>query len=378
MGDGTMKSRLEAGMRTIRSLAAISAIALALTACATANEEAAVTRVDYKACLATSEDFIEDGSVADQALEGLQRAVLKQGVAYKVVNSPADASTPSYVAGLKLLVSSGCDLVMATTHRMAAATYRVAKANPKVDFVLVDAALTTSGFKPASLANVRELRFDAHSAAFLAGYLAAATTQTNTVGAFGGAPVKEVTDVLAGFKLGVTRFNEQNQKAVVVVGLAGDDPARWRFTSTWANPKQQAALAYQLVEAGADVIFAYTGSTTLLPDAVGGAATDGPKFIGIDSDWFNLEANAEVASSILASITKNIAPAVESTIISALAEKFTGGESGRYLATLANRGVSLTEPHTLSYPSGVEQALSEIVAEIVEGTLVVDSSPNSK
>jgi len=373
-----MNSRWEVGVRFFRSIASLSLVTLALTGCAPANEEAQITPVDYKACLATSETTIEAGSIADQALEGVQRAVLNKGVAYKVLNARTDATTISYISELKNLVRSECNLIVAVSHRMAVATYRVAKANPKINFVLVDAVLTTSKRVPASLPNVRELRFDAHSAAFLAGYLAAATTKTNTVGAFGGANVKEVTDVLAGFQLGVTRFNEQNQKNVAVEGLPGDYPSRWQFTSTWASSKEQTALAYKLSDAGADVIFAYSGSTTLGLNPAGGAALGGPAFIGIDSDWFTLAQNVDVAAAMLASITKSIAPAVEGSIAAGLAGEFAGGQSGAYLGTLANGGVGLTEQHTLAYPSGVAAALDAIKSEIVAGTLVVDSSLNNK
>lgn len=365
-------------MNIARSLAGLSLVSLALTGCTPVNEEAQVTPVDYKVCLATSETAIETGSIADQALEGIQRAVLNKGVSYKVLNARTDATTISYISELKNLVRSDCNLIVAVSHRMSVATYRVAKANTKVNFVLVDAALTTSAKAPASLPNVRELRFDAPAAAFLAGYLAASATKTQTVGAFGGANVKQVNDVLAGFKKGVDTYNDRNNAVVEVIGAAGDYPSRWQFTSTWASSKEQTALAYKLADVGADVIFAYAGTTTLGLNPAGGAALGGPAFIGVDSDWFNLAQNSDVAPALLASVTKNIAPAVEGSIASGLAGAFSGGQSGRFVGTLANGGVALTGQHELEYPSGVAAALEELQAQIAAGTLVVDSSVNNK
>lgn len=373
-----MKSRLEVGLNIFRSLASLSLVAIALTGCTPVNEEAQVTPVDYKACLATSETAIETGSIADQSLEGIQRAVLNKGVAYKVLNARTDATTISYISQLKNLVRSDCNLIVAVSHRMSVATYRVAKANPKVNFVLVDAALTNSNKLPASLPNVREVRFDAPSAAFLAGYLAASASKTQMVGAFGGANVKQVTDVLAGFKKGVDTFNDKNNTAVKVIGAAGDYPSRWKFTSSWASSDEQTSLAYKLADAGADVIFAYSGSTTLGLNPAGGAALGGPAFIGIDSDWFNLSQNTDVAPALLASITKGIAPAVEGSIAAGVSGKFAGGQSGSYLGTLANGGVALTEEHTLAYQSGVAAALAELKTQIDAGVLVVDSGLNNK
>jgi basic membrane lipoprotein Med (substrate-binding protein (PBP1-ABC) superfamily) len=101
-------------------------------------------------------------------------------------------------------------------------------------------------------------------------------------------------------------------------------------------------------------------------------------FIGIDTDWAALAANDAVKGSILASMPKRIAPVVESTIAAGLTDTFVGGIAGRYVGTLSDGGVVLTEAGAITYPAGVAGRLAQLVSEINDGTIVVDSSINNK
>jgi basic membrane protein A len=378
-----------AKMRLIRGLSVLAASALLLTGCSAIGPNAEVTDVDYKACIAASVSTIEAGSIDDQALDGVQRAVVKQGVGYKLALASEKPNTESYVNQLKGLIAADCDFVVAVSNRMAAATYRVAKANPDVRFALVDAELTTSFGQAAPLENVRELRFDAAQSAFLAGYLAASATKSGVVAAFGANRTTQIVEVITGFKQGVDYFNSQNGTSVSIIGAPGSDPRDWSVTGAWADSAAQTKLAYRLATRGADVIFGYTGSVVLgaNPSTSGegeNTGTDGnadaasPMFIGIDTDWAALAANDAVKGSILASMPKRIAPVVESTVAAGLTDTFVGGIAGRYVGTLSDGGVALTEAGAVTYPTGVAGRLAQLVSEINDGTIVVDSSINNK
>ena len=375
---------MQAKSRLVRATIALLAGALTISGCAVIPPDAEVATVDYKACLASSVASIEAGSIDDQALDGLQRAVLKQGVAFKHSVATASPNTESYVKQLKRLVGAGCNIVVAVSQPMAAATYRVAKANPEVRFVLVDAQLTTSFGQPSELENVRELRFDTATSAFMAGYLAAASSTSGVVAAFTASPAAPVTDVILAFKQGVEHFNAQKGASVSVIGAAGEEPGKWSRVDVWADSAAQTSLAYRLASRGADVIFVYAGSV-VLGENPGQGSTDGsgadaasPMFIGSDADWFTLEANAPVAGSILASVTKRVAAEVETTIAMGLTDTFSGGSAGSFVGTLADGSVALTEAHSIAYPAGLAADLSRIASEIAEGTIVVASSINNK
>ena len=372
-------------MRITRSLAVLTASVLVLAGCSAIGPDAEVTEVDYKACLAASTSKIETGSVDDQALDGLQRAVLKQGVGYKLALATTKPNTESYVNQLKSLIATDCDFVVAVSHRMAAATYRVAKANPNIRFALVDAELTTSNGQPAELENVRELRFDAAQPAFMAGYLAASSTKTGVVAAFGATRAPQITAVISAFKQGVDYFNAQDGTSVRLIGSPGDDARDWSVSGNWGDSAAQTKLAYRLASRGADVIFVYGGSVVLGASPEGFVFSQGedknlslPRFIGTDSDWWSLEANAQVKSLILASVAKSVAPTVEASIAAGLTETFVGGVAGRTVGTLSDGSVWLTEEHDVDYPAGVATRLTQLAAEIADGTIVVDSSINNK
>jgi basic membrane lipoprotein Med (substrate-binding protein (PBP1-ABC) superfamily) len=107
-----------AKMRLIRGLSALAASALLLTGCSAIGPDAEVTDVDYKACIAASVSTIEAGSIDDQALDGVQRAVVKQGVGYKLALASEKPNTESYVNQLKGLIAADCDLVVAVSNEL--------------------------------------------------------------------------------------------------------------------------------------------------------------------------------------------------------------------------------------------------------------------
>jgi basic membrane protein A len=367
-------------MRVIRSIVAAALVLTATTGCTQINEEATVTPVDFKACLAADQSFIEAGSVSDQALEGLQRSVLADGVTYKLSLAPKNATTPSFVAQLKDQVAQNCDLIIATTNRMSKAVYRVAKANPDTDFLLVDAALTNSRGQASSLPNVKQLEFSTGEAALLAGYLAAAQSKTGIVGAIGGARVAPVQNALLAFKQGVELFNAASGQAVKLVGIASENTATWTYTDHWASAGQQSLAALELASKGADVVYLVTGSTTFDLEVKTSMHYDFNNLllIGSDFDWYNLPQNESAKPLLLASTAKNIAGQVAAALSAAVDGDFGGGESNAYLGTLANGGVSVTEPHDVSYAASVRSAFNSLAEQIASGTLLVDSLQNNK
>ncbi|MFM5903461.1 MAG: BMP family protein [Microbacteriaceae bacterium] len=367
-------------MRITRSILSAALVLAATTGCAPINEEATVTPVDYKACLAADQSFIEAGSVSDQALEGLQRSVLADGLTYKISLAPKNATTPSFLVQLKEQIAQGCDLVIATTYRMSNAVYRVAKANPDTNFLLVDAALTNSRGSEVALPNVKQIAFSAGESALLAGYLAAAQSKSEIVGAVGGAKVASVQNALLAFKQGVDLFNDKTGTSVKVAGIADENPLAWKYTERWASASQQSLAALELLGEGADVVYLATGSTTFDRELKTSENYDVNTLllIGSDFDWYALPQNESAQPLMLASTTKNIAGQVAAALADAVAGEFAGGQSGAYLGNLANGGVTLTEPHDVDYAASVRSALNSLTEQIASGALVVDSLQNNK
>ena len=96
------------------------------------------------------------------------------------------------------LIHQQCGLIVTIGTAWGSETVATAKANPQVRFALVDAA------DVRGTSNLLSIQFKAQEAAFLAGYLAAATTKTGTVGTFGAIPIPTVTRYMDGFAAGAS------------------------------------------------------------------------------------------------------------------------------------------------------------------------------
>src|SRR3990172_3796934 len=119
-------------------------------------------------------------------------------------------------ADVNAFVEEQCDIIIPVGFLLGDATAAGAAANPEMNFSIVDFA-----YDPI-IPNVLGQVFSTNEAAFLAGYAAAASTQTGKVGALGGIQIPPVTVFMDGFALGVDYYNQQKGTSVEVLGW---DPA---------------------------------------------------------------------------------------------------------------------------------------------------------
>ncbi|GAB4571591.1 MAG: hypothetical protein Fur0017_20980 [Anaerolineales bacterium] len=138
-------------------------------------------------------------------------------------------------------------------------------------------------------------------AAFLAGYVAASTTQTGKVGVFGSIDIPPVTDFMDGFALGVKYYSQQNGTSVEVIGW-DVEKHEGIFTGGFCCSTEGRQAARQLLDAGADVILPVAGQSVGV-----GAGTEilehgNAWVIGVDTDW--TQTNPELNDIILTSIEK--------------------------------------------------------------------------
>ncbi len=138
-----------------------------------------------------------------------------------------------YARNIQQFVDEGTDLIVTVGFLLGVDTATAAKANPEQKFAIVDYSYPdcfgdtavegeTCG-SAAELPNVLGLTFDTDQAAFLAGYAAAASTQTGTVATFGGINIPPVTIFMKGFEAGVNYYNEQKGADVQVLGWSTAD-----------------------------------------------------------------------------------------------------------------------------------------------------------
>jgi len=352
----------------VLAVAAVSAMTLA--GCAPAPKT-----VNYTACMVSDQGGFKDASFNEEAWNGLQNAKKDLGVKVFTVEAPNQATQTDYVSGVNNMVDQGCNLIIGVGFALANAVRDAAKANPKIDFALIDSALSNDDYSPLSLDNVKPIQYDTAQAAFLAGYLAASTTKTGKVATYGGMLFPSVTIFMDGFKQGVDFYNKENSKSVVVLGAEGTDSSKWAATGDFNDQAKGKTLTEQFFAQGADIILPVAG-----PVGIGsGQATldkTGTLVIGVDSDWYNIPTHADYKANILTSIEKKMAKAVEEVIKSGVDGKFTGGDANQYVGTLANGGVMIAAQHEVVYPTGIQAKLDDLQKKIISGEIKVTSIYN--
>ena len=359
----------------VKSLATSAVLALALTGCSSAPATPTATPIDYKACMVSDQGGFKDASFNEEAYNGLLEAKSTLGVQTAQVESPETAAAADYTSGVGAMVTAGCNVIVNVGFALAAATADAAKANPDVNFALIDSALSNADYSPLSLPNVKPLQYDTAQAAFLAGYLAAGTSKTGKVATYGGMLFPSVTIFMDGFKQGVEYYNTAKGTKVEVLGAAGTDSSKWAATGDFSDASKGKTLTENFISQGADIILPVAG-----PVGAGtGQATlenPGTYVIGVDSDWYNLPSHTDYKANILTSIEKHMSKAVVSVIQSGVDGNFMGGDENQYVGTLENEGVAISAEHDVMYPEGMQAELDDLKAKIVAGEIKVTSAYN--
>lgn len=352
--------------------AGLSAVALMLSACGSAPKDSADTAVqsesdsgataqnaDFKACMVAALGGLDDKSFNQSGHEGLKRAEAELGVEIAVSETFSQAD---YVPQISNMVTEGCDLVIGVSWEASEAIHEAAAANPDTLFALVDDAVDPE------TTNAKGLVFNTAEATYLAGYAAAAMTETGKVGTFLGGKMPPTMLFADGFADGIDRYNADNGTDVVLLGwdkAAQDGMATGDFEDV-AKGKQ---FSLQLIEQGADIILPVAGavSTGTLAAA---RENPGTSVIWVDVDGFYSE--PEYKELMLTSALKQIGNAVFDTIAEAVDGNWTGTD---YIGTLENEGVGIAPWHDFAdrVPEGLDQKLEELRAQIISGEIVVES-----
>ncbi|HCR71561.1 MAG TPA: BMP family ABC transporter substrate-binding protein [Anaerolineae bacterium] len=313
---------------------------------------------------------IDDKSFNAGAWAGVEQAIADFGVEGKYLESTQQSD---YARNIQQFLDEDVDLIVTVGFLFGVDTAVAAKANPDTNFAIVDYSYPdcfgtdfvegqTCG-SASELPNVSGLTFATDQAAFLAGYAAAASTQTGKVATFGGINIPPVVIFMKGFQAGVNYYNAQNGTAVEVLGwdTATNDGA---FTGNFDSLDDGRSFAESFVQEGADVIMPVAG-----PVGLGSAAycqeTASCWIIGVDVDW--TVSAAEYTDVILTSVLKNVNVAVYDTTAAVVDGSFAGGV---YVGTLENSGVGLAAVAGASDELNAE--LETITQGIIDGSISVE------
>ena len=311
---------------------------------------------------------IDDKSFNATAYAGVTKAVADLGVDGKYLESKQQSD---YQKNIQQFLDEKTDLIITVGFLLGVDTATAAKANPNTKFAIVDysypdcfgtAVEGKDCGSATEIPNVLGLTFSTDQAAFLAGYAAAASTKTGTVGTFGGINIPTVTIFMKGFQAGVNYYNTQKNANVKLLGwdTAKNDGL---FTGNFDSTDDGKKFATNLMQEGADIIMPVAG-----PVGLGSAAvcqqTKKCMIVGVDTDW--TVSAAEYKDVVLTSVKKNMDVAVYDTIKAAKDGTFKGGT---YVGTLANNGVDLAPVTGASADLTAE--LAQIKADIISGKITI-------
>ena len=359
--------------KTCSAMTLGAVLALGLAACGTPPAQRPTRNLegakDFTACMLSDEGGFDDHSFNESGKKGLDRAGKELGVKTVAVQSESSAD---YATNIYALIQQNCKLVIGVGFNIAADLTESAKANPDIQFALIDASFIGADGKPATLPNAKPLLFKTAEAAYLAGYAAAGTSQTGVVGTYGGKPLPTVQIFMDGFARGVSRYNEDTGASVQVRGWDTATGKGGSFVGNFSDAAKGQAITEQFSSQGADVIMPVAGpvgqgtlSTVKQRNAAGGTNA----VIWVDSDGYTSTSDGSI---IMTSVVKEIGNSVYDTVKDASEGRFSADP---YIGTLKNKGVTAAPFHDFDsrVPEPVKTRLEELRTQIINGTLDVST-----
>lgn len=357
--------------RGARALVSVLAMAMLAAACGDDDDTEAGGDGggggDFTACQVTDTGGVDDKSFNQTAFKGLEDAGDELDFEADYLESQTEAD---FAPNIQALIDQDCDLIVTVGFLLGNATADAAEANPDQLFAIVDNDLfDAEAEEDRNFDNVAELVFDTDQAAFLAGYVAAATTETGTVGTYGGINIPTVNIFMKGFQLGIEQYNEDEGTDVQLIGWdnAQDDGL---FTGDFEDEAKGRATTQSLLDQGADIIMPVAGPVGQGTIAAIDAAGSDAKVIWVDTDGcVSLEESCDM---FLTSVMKNMDVAVYDAAIAASNDEFEGGTN---LGTLENEGVGIAPFHEFEdeVPQEVKDRLEELRQGIIDGE--IETSP---
>jgi basic membrane protein A len=319
---------------------------------------------DFKGCQVTDTGGVDDRSFNQTAYKGLQDAADELGFEPSVLESQAESD---FAPNIQSFIDQDCDLIVTVGFLLGGATADAALANPDRNFAIVDYDYSVdAGDAQDEFDNIKELTFSTDQAAFLAGYVAAAMSESGTVGTYGGINIPTVTIFMKGFQLGIEKYNEDNNADVKLVGW-DNDANDGLFTGDFEDQAKGRATTESLLDQGADVIMPVAGPVgqgTI--EAIRARPDSNAKVIWVDTD--GCVSVPDDCDLFLTSVMKNMDVAVHDVTVDAAEGNFEGG---LYTGTLENDGVALGPFNDFEdqVPDDVKSAVDDLRQQIIDGDI---------
>jgi len=286
---------------------------------------------------------VNDQSFNQSAWEGLQKAKKELSIKASYQESKQDADYP---ANLETLFDAGNDLIWGIGFKMADAILKAAKQNPKQKYAIIDYS-----FGDKTPANVVGVMFKAEEGAFLAGFIAAKMSKTNTVGFIGGMSVPIIHAFQYGFKAGA---KYANNKITIIE----------QYSESFTDAAKGKAIANQMISKNADVVFHAAGA---VGDGVIEALKEKNKMaIGVDRDQ-----NYLAPKNVITSSMKRVDNAIFEVVADLKKGKFKGGTTQNF--GLKDGAVDIAPTTVKMVPAALLTEVNSLKKKIADGKIKVPS-----
>jgi hypothetical protein len=321
---------LENSKNLKRSLIAASlGLTLAVSGCSTLPDNAALTKVDYRACLIT------EGSADLPGINELATYALNQSVvAYGVKKSQSEATFANFPKKVSTLVKDDCRLIAVASNNFDALVDDASEKYPEVNFLLI-----TEGDDPELIQQERQNlaihRIDVFTAGVLAGHIAASISTRHEIAVLCSEQIHPL--YLEGVRAGAKEFDLEAEIQTLVrtdeEELAGVDVA----IPFGCEPDLSALAANDLRE------------RTLL--------------VGYGRDLYSKAQYGDVKGQLATTIVPSVVNRFVESVAADLEGDFIGGFAGSVLADFNSGDLNLSKEHEVVLPLGEFEKLSALAAK---------------
>jgi basic membrane protein A len=295
------------------------------------------TKKKIKIGLVTDTGGLNDRSFNALAYQGLKRAKADLGADIRVVPSTKNAD---YVPNLSSLARQKFDLIVANGFLMSAATEKVAKAFPGVQFAIIDYSQAAMKSKPK---NVHGLLFKEQEGGYLVGYMAGLYAKKKggkqVISSVGGQSIDPVNHYIAGYQAGAKKANPG-------IKTLND------YSEDFNDQAKCKEIALNHIGQGAQVVFAVAGGCGL--GALDAAKEKGVQAIGVDAD------QSYVGPQVMTSALKKVDNAVFESAKELQDGSFKGGTDTVFDLKEGGIGVGKVSPAGQPFESDVKKVQSQI------------------
>lgn len=242
-----------------------------------------------------------DYAFIDMMKRGALKAKEEVGIRYEEFNLPEGRDR---IDVLKEIADSGITDIVAVGFQNVVPVLSVADQYPEVHFTVID------GIVPPLFKNVQSINFKDHEGAFLVGILAGELSPTNKIGFIGGMDVPLIKNFEYGFRQGAAYARPGIE--IMPSDVVGSTPAAWN------DPERAKTLAKKQYNAGAGVIFAAAGGSSV---GVLEAASEMNRLaIGVDTNQ-----NSLYPGNVLTSMVKRVDKVVYDVLTNSFSGKWEPG-----------------------------------------------------